>query len=77
MGGTGAERGAVKFTRVVDLIALVISLSIFALDWSTFNNWDPELVHFKPIGEVWWHFPIYFLVTWSACRYLLSDRIEW
>jgi len=56
--------------RVVDLTALVISLMIFAADWSGLNKWDPELVHPKPLRDVWWHFPIVLLVTWIGCMWL-------
>jgi hypothetical protein len=56
----------VEERRLTAVIALVISLALFAVDWSGFNKWDPNIFFPKPFRHVWWHFPILLLLTWFA-----------
>jgi len=54
------ERGAV----------VTIALFFFAMDWSGFNKWQPDLFFPKPFRDVWWHFPIILALVFCALRVL-------
>jgi hypothetical protein len=51
-----------------------IALFFFAIDWSGFNKWDPDLFSPKPFRDVWWHFPVILALVFFAIRLLARGR---
>lgn len=49
---------------------LAIALFFFAMDWSGFNEWQPDLFFPKPFRDVWWHFPIILALVYCTLRLL-------
>jgi hypothetical protein len=60
---------AVWLTRPAVLervVVLALGLFFFAIDWSGFNKWDPDLFTPKPFREIWWHLPLIVALVFSA-----------
>ena len=51
-------------------VALAIALFFFAMDWSGFNKWQPDLFFPKPFRDVWWHLPIIVALVFGAVHVL-------
>jgi len=49
---------------------LAIAVFFFAMDWSGFNKWQPDLFDPKPFRDVWWHFPLILALVFCALRLL-------
>lgn len=73
---TGSEEPVSALGRVMKdatgegVAVLAIALFIFAMDWSGFNKWQPDLFFPRPFRDVWWHFPIIGAVVFCALRVL-------
>jgi hypothetical protein len=47
-------------------VVLAVALFFFAIDWSGFNKWNPDLFAPKPFRDVWWHLPLIVALVFSA-----------
>ena len=55
--------------------ALALGLLLFLREWSGYNQWDPDLLSPRPIGEIWWHLPAMIAIMFGVFQ--MARLLDW